>query len=61
MKKHTVTETFFVFDYSSADTIIKNMDLTVDPCVDFYQYACGGFDKRVGNLSRVHNIWLKSV
>jgi len=32
---------------SAAHSMIQNMDLTADPCDDFYQYACGGFIERV--------------
>ncbi|XP_062438220.1 neprilysin [Rhea pennata] len=30
----------------SAARIIENMDITAEPCKDFYQYACGGWLKR---------------
>ncbi|KAJ8664429.1 hypothetical protein QAD02_006091 [Eretmocerus hayati] len=39
-----------------AKSIIANMDETMDPCVDFYQYACGNYmkDKPVpANLDRI--------
>ena len=29
----------------AASSIVKNMDPSVSPCVDFYQYACGGWMK----------------
>jgi len=28
-----------------ADRVVKNMDATVNPCENFYQYACGGWIK----------------
>lgn len=32
---------------SAANDLIKNMDLSVDPCDDFYAYSCAGFQRRV--------------
>jgi len=31
----------------SSHMVLQNMDKTVDPCTDFYQFACGGFEERV--------------
>ena len=28
-------------------SVVRQMDLNEDPCNDFYQYACGGFEKNV--------------
>lgn len=32
----------------SASTILKNLDQNVDPCDDFYDYACGKFADELG-------------
>ena len=29
--------------YFQAANIIENMDITADPCDDFYRFACGGW------------------
>lgn len=29
-----------------AATVLSNMDTSVDPCEDFYNYSCGGWDAR---------------
>uniref|UniRef100_T1IPQ3 Endothelin-converting enzyme 1 n=1 Tax=Strigamia maritima TaxID=126957 RepID=T1IPQ3_STRMM len=31
----------------SASRILENLDLTVNPCDDFYKFSCGGFSERI--------------
>ena len=32
---------------ASAHMVLENMDREADPCENFYEFACGGFEKRV--------------
>ena len=31
----------------AAHMILKNMKRSVDPCDNFYDFACGGFEERI--------------
>lgn len=34
---------YFILLYNIASELIQSLDLTADPCEDFFQYACGGW------------------
>eukprot|EP00741_Cyanophora_paradoxa_P009310 tig00000144_g9018.t1 len=42
-----------------ADAVLRDMDLTADPCDDFYQYACGGWLART-EIPADTNAWSRS-
>lgn len=45
-----------------ADSVVESLDLTIDPCSDFYQFACGGWLKRnnVSTIPKEVSSWAKS-
>lgn len=58
---------------SIASSIVESLDPTVDPCVNFYDYACGGWIKKnplpdghaswgtFGKLTQDNQLVLKNV
>lgn len=43
---HSLTKCTTAGCVELAATVISNMDPSVDPCEDFYNYSCGGWEKR---------------
>lgn len=37
---------FKSFSVSAAARLLENMDMTVDPCDNFFEYSCGGWMKK---------------
>ena len=42
--------------YKASQAILENMDLTADPCEDFYQFACGNYMAVISFLPSVFGI-----
>ena len=41
---------------AKASTTLNMIDFTADPCVDFYQYACGGWFKK-NSIPAIQTAW----
>ena len=41
---------------AKASSTLNMIDFTMDPCVDFYQYACGGWLKK-NSIPAIQTVW----
>lgn len=50
---HNMLYTYFLYFYFTASLITNNIDSRVNPCDDFYKFACGRVTKNNENLFSV--------